>query len=38
MGGGISFTSRHLGLGIDNVVSFEVVTSEGDSPWVHVRW
>jgi FAD/FMN-containing dehydrogenase len=29
MGGGISFTSRHLGLGIDNVVSFEVVTSEG---------
>lgn len=29
MGGGIGFTSRHLGLGIDNVIEFEVVTSAG---------
>lgn len=29
LGGGISFTSRHLGLGIDGVVEFEVVTADG---------
>ena len=28
-GGGISFTSRHLGLGIDNVLEFEVVLPNG---------
>jgi FAD/FMN-containing dehydrogenase len=29
MGGGLSFGSRHLGLGADNVVEFKVVLANG---------